>query len=440
MDNMARTISRAPFLRSARAAATRWVRHGDSVLASPRTWALSIVAIAVLQAVLIFTHRPWLDEVQALQLASEFMLFEFLTLSRSMTLGVAFVIVATATWRTRWVWLAIAMLPFCDFLFGALSGVMVVLKLRDRDLFWPGLIAWVISGVAAAWTVLPADDMLPALQNAGFFSDLLIYLANLGTLAVPFQGGILPVWNRPTFPLAGVLWIPFLIVCWNATRGDHFHRVLLFGFISLTLVFSLFVYPLAIRHMMLIALLLLVFVWLWRTRGGRPEPGFRLWIAIASACGILTAGINLAIPFDTAPSAAAKIRAMGLADKHWQVWPDSRAQVVSALTGIDFERTERHCMQSAIRWDYQTTLRTPQRLEQYLANEIEQHGRHYLLSDIDVSVLNPTIVRKIAVVPAGYNGQAYYLYVVGPTAAEQPVDLPPCVTGQRPLERLKSRI
>lgn len=506
MPSLTNQMVRSRRFRAIRAAATGGLIRVDRLLARPGAWALAVAAVLALQGLLIATHRPWLDEIQALQLAveapdlptlfawlryeghpplfylllrglahvvdpltalpllaavlaaitqccilfaspfaraervlialSEFVLFDFLTISRSMTLGVALLVLALALWRSRWVWAAIALLPMCDFLFGVLSGILVVLKVRERAIFWPGAAAWVAVGLAAAWSVRPAPDMVPALVPHGFFVGLLSYLSALGTLALPFQGGLLPTWNAPVFPLAGILWVPFVILCWTATRRDRLHRALMFGFIGLTLVFSLAIYPLAIRHLMLIALLLIALTWLGRKCGAAARPGFRLWLSVAALCGVATGGIALAVPFNSAPEAAAEIERLGLADSHWMAWPESPAQVIAALSGIDFERTERHCMQSGIRWNHRTALTSARRLERYLAAEVARHGRFHLLTDRAIVGFPPSLVRPLASIPAGYDGQAYYLYTVGPGAAERDVDLPPCMAGRRPFARL----
>jgi hypothetical protein len=504
---MVKTLSRARPFRAARACVTHRLRLWDEALANNTCWAIAVALVAVLQAALILTHQPWLDEVQAIQLAveakdlptlfgwlryeghpplfylmlralahfarpldalvvlgaalalvtqacilfrspftrserlmiavSEFVLFEFLTLSRSMTLGVAVIVVTATFWRSRWAWLGIAVLPMCDFLFGVLSVILVALKLRDKDVSWPGAAAWLASGLLAAYLVIPPDDMLPALETNGLPRDVIAYLTALGTLAVPFQGGLLPRWDMPPFPLAGVLWIPFVHLCWSSTRGDMLHRAVLFAFIGLTFAFSIAVYPLAIRHLMLIALLLIVLTWFRRTEGERPHASFRLWLAVAALCGVATAAMNLARPFDTAREAAGTIRRLGLEHEHWMVWPDSRAQVVAALTGMEFERTERHCMQSAIRWNYRTTLTKERPLVDYLASEVERHGRFYMLSDTGIDGIGgPGLVRQIAKIPPGYDGQAYYIYVIGADAAPRPQTLPSCMAGRRPFATL----
>jgi hypothetical protein len=248
---------------------------------------------------------------------------------------------------------------------------------------------------------------------------------------------VFPVWNEPPFPIAGLLGPAFLWFAWLQTKGDPFHRLLLFGFLGFTLVFSVAFYPFAIRHLMLAALLLVGLAWLRLEGGDAPTAGFRLWLALAALCGLATAAINLVEPFDTAGVAAHEIERRGLADKHWMVFPDSRAQGVSALTGIDFERTERNCMESFIRWNYRSSLRTQTKMNDYLRDNIRARGRFYLLSDVDLSlVLAPDLLEPIAHIPAGYDGADFYLFVVGPNAPERQISLPRCVPNQRPFSRL----
>ncbi|MGX7953274.1 hypothetical protein ACWPM1_12005 [Tsuneonella sp. HG249] len=509
MTSLTGQLLRWPRWRAARSANTGWLRAIDARLTRPAVWLGAVTFVFALQALLIAGHRPWLDEVQAVQLAVEapdlatlfawlryeghpplfylilrglahvmeplatlpvlaaalaaitqacilfrspftraerllialstFVLFDFLTLSRSMTLGVALIVVATAYWRSRWVWLVIALLPMCDFLFGVISGILVLLKLRERQLFWPGALLWLGLGLLAAWSVRPAEDIIPAVQSSGFAQDFLGYVSNLGALALPFQGGLVATWNAPPFPLAGILWIPFLLLCWTTTQGDRFQRLLLFGFIGLTFVFSMVVYPLAIRHLMLIALLVIVFAWFRRERGEVPQPGFRLWLAVSAACGLATAAINLALPFNTAPEAAAEIERLGLADKHWMAWPDFRSPVVSTLTGIDFEQTGEHCMMSAMKWNHRTRLTKPARLQRYLKAEVARHGQFYLLSDRRIRGFDPNLIQPVAEIPAGYDGQAHNLYLVGPNAPEISQSLPPCIAHRRPFTRLTAQ-
>lgn len=495
--------------RSARAAAQTASDRLDAVLSRLPVFGAAVGAVMVLQLVLVFTHRPWLDEWQALQLALQsptmpdllenlryeghpplwylllralgrfcdpltvlplaaalvavptqatiafaspfrradrlflatgcLILFEFMTISRGATLGVGLLIAALACWRSRWVWLAIALLPMCDFLFGVLSGVLVILQWRDKPDFWrrcwPGVAAWAAVGGAAAWTVLPAPDMVQALELTGPASDAANYLLSLGVLLVPLQweGGA-PGWNGAfPFHLGGLLGLGFVAFAYAQVRFDRLERLLFWGFFALTLVFSLTVYPLPTRHLMLIAVLLMLLAWRRADCGQAPSPAFRVWLAVGSLCGLFVAGINLAMPFDTAHLAAAEIRGRGLAGKHWMSFPDSRAQGVSAITGIAFERPETNCMQTFVRWNHRNRLTTPQRLGAYLRGETNRRGRFYLLSDLPLDSLPRDLVQPIVSVPAGYYRQQFHLYVVGPGLPDTRLPLPLCVPNQRPL-------
>lgn len=397
--------------------------------------AVALILAAITQCAILFAS-PFGKMERLLIAASQFVLFDFLTLSRSMNMGVALLVLALVLWRTRWSWLAIALLPMCDFLFGLLSGVLVLLKWREHRLSVAGVSLWLVVGLAAAWSVIPAPDMLPALEREGPVKAMVRWMTSMGTLAVPFQGGMIPRWNEPVFPIAFVAGLAFLWFAWRQTSKDCFHRFLLFSFIGLTFAFSIAIYPLALRHLMLIALLLILLVWLRRSAGEQPNNAFRLWLAVAAFCGIVTAGINMVMPFDTARLAAAEIKRLGLTGKHWMVFPDSRAQGVSALTGIQFERAERHCMQDFIRWNFRTTTLNPKSFATYLRLETERYGQFYLLSDLEMDALPGDLIRPIAKIAPGYNGQAFYLYEVGPGLAEKKPALPPCVAGRRPFSSL----
>jgi hypothetical protein len=185
---------------------------------------------------------------------------------------------------------------------------------------------------------------------------------------------------------------------------------------------------------MLIALLLILLIWRRSAGGLAPTSGLRAWLLVGSLCGLSVAAWSLVVPFDTADAAAREIHRRGLTNRHWMAFPDSRAQGVSALTGIRFRRAEADCMQSFVRWNYQSKLHTPAQLSKYLTSEVAKHGRFYLLSDISLSaVLSPRLLRQLVHIPAGYDGQDYYLFVVGPNLPDMNTRMPNCVAEQRPL-------
>jgi hypothetical protein len=487
-----------------------------SLLSNPPTvsnpvWRLSVGAIIALQMLLIFRHQPWLDEWQAIQIASqspdwsallanlryeghpplwyallrglnsvlpspylvlpvaaaipaligqgailfaspferlerlliassELILFEFFTLSRSLTLGVACLLLAVALWRRgNWSWVFIAVLPLCDFLFGVLSLALIWLLRSERRLWLPGLATWFVAGVFAAWSVRPAPDIITALERHGVIIDIAVWLTNVTTLGFPLQmDGWSLEWNHPAplliAPLSGAL---FILTCREETRDDQKSAFVLGGFALTTMLFCAFVYPLAIRHLMLIAMLLILLVWRRLDDGGRPPSSlFRIWLVLLSACGIFTAGIALARPFDTAQEAAHQIAKMGLIDRNWVAFPDSRGQGVSALTGIRFERTERTCSQDFIRWNFRTEISGAGELYAYLDRKADRDGRFYLLSDLPI-VPRGNLLKLLVHVPAGYDGQDFYLFVVRPDLPESKVRFPRCNGPARPFPGLR---
>ena len=398
-------------------------------------WLAALLLALPTQAMILFAS-PFRRVERVMIALSEFILFDFLTISRSMTLGIALLVLAMVIWRSRWVWLAIALLPFCDFLFGVLSGIFVLLKWRDKALWWPGVALWLGFSAVAGWSVLMAPDAVTAQEHIGIAPNHWVWFLKLSGLLVPFQGGIQPQWNTQLYPFAGFAWILFLILCWWETRQDWFGRLMLFGFIGLTLVFSVAVYPIGLRHLMLVAMLLILLAWRGYSQGRPASGAFRIWLFAAALSGIGTAAIVAVWPFDAARATIAEIRSRGLEDKHWMIFPDWRVPGLASLSGMTFERSEQHCMMDFVRWDHRTQLLDAGRMEAHLRAEIERHGRSYLVSDRAITLLPEDVLQPLAEIEPGYDGLQYHLYIVGPNAAERPVSLPDCVVEKRPLERL----
>jgi hypothetical protein len=459
-------------------------------------WPLAASLVLALQAALILTHEPWLDEWQALQIAvqsatlgdlqanlryeghpplwywilrllaevgpyaalpgaalifglgtqaiilfaspfprwvrvalalSEIILFEFNTISRSFTMGVLLIFATLALWqRPRLVWLPIALLPLADFLFGVISGIFAVLLWLEGRRWWPGIAAWLALSAFAGWSVLAPPDIEPAiLVHTDPLAGGLAWLFRLGVTAFPFQYLGQPEWNRGLpFNLHLILWIPFLVICYEATTGRRWHRLALFGFMAIQIVFSAMVYPMQIRHAMLTGVLLVALQWLRAINGERMHPAVGAWLAVTAACGLAVAAVNFVTPFDNARRAGERIRALGLAGKHWLSFPDSRGQGVTALTGIRFARLGEECLQDFVVWNNEVRINGRGQTAYFLRDKLQRHGRFYVLSD---GVLYfPGLTRLIERIPGGYNGQRYYLYVVGPNASERQVRLPPC--------------
>jgi hypothetical protein len=403
----------------------------------PAWWVLAAVAtpLALTTQGIVLLRAPSARLDRLFVATSAFVLFEYDAVSRSLTLGVTLFLIAFAWRGRRWSWIALALLPMADFLFGVLSLVLVAIAVRERRLYAPGVAAWIAIGALAAWSVVPAPDVVPAFARGAPLSMLGEWLNNLSTLLVPLQfDGARPTWNMPPPPFVSALAGPlFLVFALRQTRGQPLHRVLLLGFIALTALFSIAVYPLAIRHLSLAALLLIVLAWRAREGGAASDGWFRAWLAMLSLGGLISAAAALAMPFDTAPAAAATIRRLGLRDAPWLAFPDSRAQGVAALNGMAFGRVEQGCAQQFVRWNHRSHIVRVAQLTRAIAPLTARYGRLHLLSDMPIAGGPPGFYTPLAVISAGYDGQAFYLYAVRGDLPAGPARMPACVPGLRPL-------
>lgn len=471
-------------------------------------WIPAILVLCSIQLLLIWTHEPWLDEWQALQIAlqsptfaallenlryeghpplwylmlrgagtilppafvlpavqtlmamgiqvliqfkapfqrlervligvSFFVLFDYGTLSRSLSLGVLLLTCAFAFRKNFVGWIAIALLPLADFLFGVLSLACIILRIADRDFRPGGFLLWLLCGITSAISVIPAADMVPAFWLNGPLLELYIFLTRLSVLLIPLEGLQFGLeWNQPLpdgLSLAGG--VLFLWMGNTLTRDVVLHRMIYLGFATVLLLFSLCVYPLAIRHLSILAFLIILLRWRAYERPDFPASAalFRGWLSVAAVCGLLTAGVSMVRPFDTAGQAADYIRTHGLQDKHWLSFPDSRAQGVSAITGMEFTRLERDCTQSFVRWNYRSTIRSQADFDKVLHQITARYGRVYLLSDFRIAPEgNPSFYKLLKYIPAGYDGQPFYLWSIGPDLPESAQRPPQCAPIRIPL-------
>jgi hypothetical protein len=329
-----------------------------------------------------------------------------------------------------------------DFLFGVLSIVWILVLWRDKKLWAPGLALWLVCGVAAAWLVRPAPDMIPAFWLNGPVKDGLVEVTRFGALLFPLAiaDGHL-VWNEaPPVAAALVGGILFIAMGIWLLRRDRFLQILFGGFVVLILAFSIYVYPLAIRHVSLAAMLLILFVSALHARQADERRLFNAWLALGALCGAAIVFANLTRPFDTAPEAASFILEHHLENGHWVSFPDSRAQGVSALTGAEFERLERNCTETFIRWNYRSKIKWPWDLELELDRVALRSGSFYLLTDFNllgVPLHDRAAYRQLTFVPAGVDGQQFYLYQVRPNLPQKPEHLPQCAPERLPLRIMR---
>lgn len=379
---------------------------------------------------LILFESPFPRWARLLVAIGEFVLFEYNTVSRGYTLGVMLTFAAVAWWdRRRLVWLIIAALPFTDFLFGVISLGFVFLRWRERAIWWPGAGLWAALSLLAAWTIVPAPDFVsvyaPSTRDMG---SVLIWLARVSSVFLPLQGANFLYWDAPLPDALGLtMWTGFFAVAWLQTEGRGDMRLVVFGFLAVTLAFSVALNPLANRHVMLAGILLIALTWRMLDEGGSMRRLFAIWLGIVALAGLFTAAVNLVHPFDTAKEAARRIHALGLADEHWAAYPQQHGQGVAAMTGIRFQRMEDDCMQDMIRWNQARPYRTIEEMERGAVAEARAHGRYYILTDTPMA--SSPMIRELAFIERGYDGKTYRLFEIGPGLPRYARKLPPCAPG-----------
>jgi hypothetical protein len=397
----------------------------------PFHWVLKgiLFPIAIVTQSLILGRAPFTRGERLLIALGALMLFEYLTISRSLSLGVMTLIILMATWHQKRIpWIAIAILPICDFLFGVLSCIAVLARWHDKKMWNPGLIFWLILGVAAAWTVRPAPDMSPALS--GTLEHKLFQLAQgFGTSLIPIQANDWQLEWRTALPFnLGIVACPlFLWFAYRQTLQDKPSLLAIIGFISVVVFFSLAIYPLEFRHVSLAALLLILIKWRLTFEGAVLDRWFRLWLLTGAACGLLIAIHALNTPFDRAPDVARWIKDKRLEKKLWLVFPDSRGQSVSSINSMYFERVDQQCRTSFVRWNLQDPITSYHDFERRTSRIVQERGSGYLLSSVSLDKLPKEIAYRIAYFSAGHNGYAYYIYKIGSDAPETGKRAPFCV-------------
>lgn len=387
-----------------------------AVLPDPRmALAAAALLLAAISQGLILLASPF-TRLERLGIAlSQFMLIEFLTISRSYTLGTATLLVALALWqRRRASWLPIAFLPQCDFLFGVIALGLIALRWREQRLWRPGIALFVASGLIAAWTVVQAPDFVPAIAPYPVPLGFIAWATRIATIGVPLQWGDGQLtWNA----IAPLALIPAGAALLGVTvlqelRRAPVHLMAFLGFVAVSLAFNLFVYPLSVRHLFLVGLVFIALVWLRTAALHRPTgPLFRIWLLIAAGCGLTSAAITMVVPFDTSHLVAREIERRGLIDRRLVTYRDIRAPEIAANLGRPVQPIGWNCTTTFMRWNRPTGSTNADHMLAWMAAQSARDGRFYLISE--VPVLAPRLARLLAQVPRGQNGIPYYLYEIG---------------------------
>lgn len=412
--------------------------RGLAALVGPGRALMAASLLCALTTIAVIAARAPVPRIAKLAIIlSEPILFEFGTVARGYSLGVCLVFLALALWQwRRAVWLVLALFPLLDFLFGVLALAFITLRHGEGARLWPvGLGVFAAATILAAWSVLPAPDFVSVYRPVGTMESIARWNMEMAVVAFPVQWSGGPRWDEAWItPLTPALGAAFLYVAYDQTRERWIERLVAVGFPLALLAFMVAVHTLAIRHVMLAAVVLIAVVWRQGARGVVIRPPTALWLALSALCGLATAGFALAQPFDTAPRAVEAIRAMRLENESWLSFPAQHAQGVSALGGIAFEGVERGCRQDFIRWNFRHTLTEPERLRDWLAREAARGGTFYLVSHHQPAPGGP--IHHLVTIPPGLDGKVYHLYRIEGAQAGRRAVPRRCVPRTRPLPPL----
>lgn len=383
----------------------------------PAAWVLPAVqsAIATTTMLLVLLRAPFSKPTRLCIALSPFLLFEYGTVARGMALGTMLLVLAFAA-VPRWLrWGAIILLPLVEFQFGLLSLSLLVLAWRDRRWSWLGAGLWLAAALAAAWSVRRAADIVPAAIAHGAGLEFGRLLTVFAALLVPVQtmdghfewNGTLP------YPFSVFAGFGFSGLSWVLLRNHRLASTLFAVSFLALIAMSVFVYPLALRHLALLPVFMILLLWR-ETRPGRvPDPALRLWLGLLGTCGMLSAVIGLTVPFDRARDVATFIRARALEDKTWASYPEPQAQGVSALLGLDMLAIPTGCTQSFVRWNHAVEYADEATFDTALAGTVRTFGPFYLSTDHNLKATSTVAIVPLARFAAGYDGVAYNLYRIG---------------------------
>lgn len=412
--------------------------RSTGALVSPY-WTLQAVQlpIALTMLWLILQRLPFPRTERLLVAAGYFTLVEFGSLSRSLSLG-AMLFLLFACVRQRWLrWAAIITLPMVDFQFGLLSIIALMLWWREGERSLVGLALWAVSGLAAAISILPAPDLVTAVPLRGIGFDFGMALGRLSSLLVPFHfwPGVIDWPATWPMPHAIGLGVVFLFFADHAVRQDTLHRCLLHAFLWTCLLFSTFVYPFAVRHMALIALLMIVLVSLQYRGGIKPPAPFRLWLAVVAVMGLWGAIWSFVHPFNGGKQAAEFIRAKGLDKGILISTPPAMTIPVSAWLGVETGSIEKECTESFYRWNHAEIGKSAYRIADAYTRFGAKYGQFTVVTIFEMSLVAPhTKMRLVRHIPAGFDGYDYYIYSVAYDRPKTGLRLPRCAPTRRRIE------
>jgi hypothetical protein len=289
------------------------------------TLPVAAALIAVPGQLAILLAAPFARSQRLCSALSEFVLFEFFTVSRSLTLGAACVFLALALWRRgHWAWPFIVLLPQCDFLFGVLSFIFVGWRWAERraPLGW-----WAGGSPRACCSMVgaPCADVAPAITQPGRLARLIDWLAD-ERAGLPLQWhGLRPEWGQPPPALLGAIALfAVAAMAWHSCAADR--PIARAG--RLCRIYASVqrggLRP-SVRH----SCSARCCWWRWsgaRPAGGRPGVWMRAWLWLVAGCGVFMAVVALIMPFNNSDRASAWIASHNLSQERWLAFPESAGE------------------------------------------------------------------------------------------------------------------
>jgi hypothetical protein len=112
-------------------------------------------------------------------------------------------------------------------------------------------------------------------------------LVHLSALLIPFhtQDGQINWFDGLPLGLGVVMGPAFLLFSLHQLWTVPLHRWIYAAFLAATMALSLFVYPLGIRHLTVIALLLILLKWREAAAGGELDVAFKAWLLSIRSVG-----------------------------------------------------------------------------------------------------------------------------------------------------------
>jgi hypothetical protein len=391
----------------------------EAVVRAP--WALKAVQIAIAlgTTAIVWRRGPFPAWLKLLILAGYYPLFEYGVIARSYGLGALLAFAWLALRRGVWGWVILALMANVAVHFALLSAALVVAGLWiERRWSWPGAAVWAAGCLAAIATIAPAHDVTTGMSAMAepLTLRLLDALRRQSATLYPALVGVWPYhWQMLLSPqeapapgavagIAAAVLAPLAV--WREPRA----RLLPVGlFIALTAMSAL-LYPTYLRHVGVLALLLIALEWMRAETTKAPaSPIFVGWMGVSALCGLWAAGCSLWIPFTYGRQETRWIAAHHLQNAAWAAYPGYAGSDISAYFDRPTYNLQKGCLNSFIRWDAHAYDDVD---DDELVERIADPGPFaYLASDQDLIALGAPL-RLIAHFGAGEGDNGVNLYAV----------------------------